>query len=195
MTTNVQNIPGNLLAVIRECIEQEEGGWKLTSNPNDPDGGWTYAGVTRTLFEAWLKKQPKHKLSCPVRAVDIEHELELGSATDLQNDILCVYWDEFLEPITEICGGLFTYHYALFFSCAINRGMAEFRRCYAEAHSAGTLSTPKFIAAWQDGYTKLVVENANAWELFYEDPINRRMPGSKRWKFLAGWINRTQRWM
>lgn len=205
MTTNVQNIPGNLLVVIRDCIEQEEGGWKLTSNPNDPDGGWTYAGVTRKLYEAWCKKNNLKSLSlAELKEILKEQEFALDAA-EFKDYILCIYWDEFLEPITEICGNLFTYHYGLFLSCAVNRGMAEFKRCYAEAHNAGTFSTPKFIAAWQDGYTKLVANNADAWEAYCDALLavaegrlelsSVKKPGSKRWKFLAGWINRTQRWM
>lgn len=40
----------NTKSILDEIIRNQEGGWVLTENANDPDGGWTYGGMTKKTF-------------------------------------------------------------------------------------------------------------------------------------------------
>lgn len=205
--------------VINDCIEHEEGGWKLTSHPDDPDGGWTYGGVTRKTFEAHTGM-----------LVPVERTTEFLSTTEgikvFQDRVVNIYFNNFIRPLWD--AGMIVDVPAFVmqsdryqnefnrtvFSCAVNRGVQSARDAWNSCNFKNTDTLVdrrmKFIAAWQDQYTKLVADNAKAWReyaiqleaILAQKQINTdeeyknlasMKPRTLRATFLQGWINRTQR--
>lgn len=203
--------------IINDCIEQEEGGWKLSKHPDDPDGGWTYAGVTSKTYNSYKNTNLTYAEVAALVAPDSQYRVNFN------DDIINLYHTRFYGPLNKAGAWYvlpdtalvlesdklgFEFNAALF-SCSVNRGVANAIEAWKEADRQLTLpyKMRAFICAWQDQYTKLVADNAAAWRKYaeaLEDVYNNKRlmvdvalikPKAFRATFLQGWINRTQRFM
>lgn len=201
--------------VIDNIIENEEGGWKLSNDPNDLDGGYTMCGITAPVWEKYATKQQAEELS---------KEL-LGGVNDKQKHFVrLIYKQEYIDPLvkadvisapivaedfeepssTSGKRGLFQQTAAML-SCAINCGIGT---CIKINDASLHGDIQDFVKAWQDYYTNLVANNAQAW-LTYANELENNINGISRYttaelaalkpksfraKYLKGWINRTQRY-
>jgi lysozyme family protein len=181
----------NLKSFIDWMILRDEGGWKLTSNADDPDGGWTYAGVTTKIYEVFQKKRSQDAgfigHSPRVSRNKIEELLE-KFRDRVNEDIYQIYFDEFIKPIAIDKLPQPLQPAAL--SCAVNIGPANAVKCLQRAvnvlrggedlkvdgvcgpitvsvvRNFATLSTQlvnKFVDEWMKHYINLVQENAEEW--------------------------------
>jgi hypothetical protein len=189
----VGNIPALALAQINWVVEKQEGGWMLTLNANDPDGGWTFGGVTATTYS----KHMGRVISCN----------EIASAIFSNKDQVIsnckeIYYNSYYLPAVKILesfwkedmeGRLETYE----LSCIINLGEASFEAIVNETKSY--IEPADFQNAWEAHYFSLVKQNAEAWQRYAltlsntynsKDPANR--PTTLRAEFLHGWINRVR---
>lgn len=76
----------------------QEGGWVLTSNKDDPDGGWTYAGVTAINFGKVLYNAGQQKYPGPADLATFKDHLR--EAEDVvRTFVYKFYYDEFYAPL------------------------------------------------------------------------------------------------
>lgn len=198
--------------LIREVIEHptQEGGWKLTENPNDPDGGWTYAGVTSTVYN-------KH-IQAHITYEDMQQDV-VSLAGAVEENILQIYYNEFYLPavavVRNLLGepGLELEGYEL--SCVVNVGLEHFEQIANEAHASSEASDKDnthnghFCYHWMMYYIRLVQKNAEAWRDWGKNCLHLPMatdmraalhqmsdaqPKNLRAEFLAGWFNRVEHW-
>lgn len=208
-----------LRSILDTIIEKQEGGWVLygSNTDDDPDGGWTYAGVTAKLWEKYYKKF--------VSKEDFKYFLNNNKAKPA---IELVYEEEFIIPLqlskfsTLLQGPLL--------SCAINRGMSNAVKALQLAlnfhvQTANILKIDgqlgpktleratvklasisdivfyrdKFLYHWTLQYINLVQENAEAWR-DYAKFINgdsrkiKSEPSVLRATYLEGWYQRVEFW-
>jgi hypothetical protein len=84
------------LAAIEEVIQKNEGGWKLTANKDDPDGGWTYGGCTKKLLAS------KYAIWNTVSFEEMQDFCgQVSSDTRNKDLIRRVYYEEFLCSSSE----------------------------------------------------------------------------------------------
>lgn len=145
------------LAAISAVIDNEEGGWVVTSDPNDNDGGWTYGGMTAKTFHEYFPTVTLAMLN------SFRNDPALKQT--LQQEIVCVYFQEFYIPLITIAVPIpAAYH----LSCAINCGSVEAKTLIAQ--SGGSKS--KFLNFWATYYGTLCKNTPS--KLMY----------------LNGWLNR-----
>lgn len=107
-------------ALIDTIVEQQEGGWKLTQNANDPDGGWTYAGVTAKEFGEVAFEGGEQKYPGPMQ-IDTFHSYMEDGLEAVKLTVYSIYYHHYYEPLhlaempASIRGPLF--------SCAVNCGL------------------------------------------------------------------------
>jgi len=220
MTSGTQEaIPAEVVELIREIIEHptQEGGWKLTENPNDPDGGWTYAGVTSKTYNEFLAKLSPHAVCSYSTIRDIvDGAIDLPTQRELNENIIKIYFNEYYIPARAVVRnllqepGLELEGYEL--SCVVNVGLAAFEQIANEAHaseSSHELAAHEghFCYHWMMHYIRLVQKNAEAWQasakafqncyhnLQHGRDIGEAVcPKTLRAEFLAGWFNRVEHW-
>ena len=100
--------------IIQRCIEEEEGGWKYTDHPDDPDKG-TYAGVRFITHERYRERHgiPRINPDEYKRLAEINHPA-------LQQEIIEVYEDFFWDVMR--LDHVPNYLRAMVFSAGVNRG-------------------------------------------------------------------------
>jgi Putative secretion activating protein len=100
----------------------QEGGWVLTSNKNDPDGGWTYAGVTARTFGKLLYDAGQQKYSGPADLNTFKESLRTESDL-VSGSIYNIYYTEFWQPLhfddVSFAGR------GPLLSCAVNLGLDD----------------------------------------------------------------------
>lgn len=198
----------NTKSFLDEIIRNQEGGWVLTENANDPDGGWTYGGMTHKNFTGAYQVMNYHGMSVMLESPD--------NIPGVQNAAYEVYDRDFIQSSrAEELPAAIQFAYL---SCAINRGvenavMALQTACNAIQAKAvlavdgkigpATIAevkdvdlmdlhvelTHEFCHAWRLQYAELVVYNANAW---YTYALKKQAtePSIYRAGDLIGWLNR-----
>lgn len=178
---------------IDKIIKEEEGGWKLTHNPNDPDGGWTYAGVTAKTFNSHLPEG-----SVPLTYADMVKAVELGDQ-NIKETVFSIYFKFYYKPLEEYVNGM---PQSAELSCAINCGVGVAKNLINKE----SFDIHEFCHAWTAHYVQLVVNNARAWMEYAEaleecvkneeqyEKIAHQKPSTFRADFLQGWINRVERY-
>lgn len=167
-------------STLDDIIVNEEGGWRLTANANDPDGGWTFAGITKNTWG-------NSTLSYSEMAHHIAENFQ-----DIQEQVYEIYDKQFIAPLQASC--VSTVH-SCFISAAINIGTQTTINLIKD-HSLYR-DPVGFIAVWQDHYIQIVKANAEAWRQHAQDVRNNPHcvePKVLRAETLLGWINRTRRY-
>jgi len=203
----MQEIPQQIRDLINQVVEQDEGGWVLTSNPNDPDGGWTFGGA---IAEHWIKYFEKNTLHLPtfeqktfIRVL-IENDIKNQAVQIWIDRGIEIYYTEFYQQLLKtVCAekGL----YPVEFSCAINIGPANAYQLHLKAIQACGQNEDEpgdyekhFCKAWIDHYVELVKKNAEAWALYAtvdRASAQSKKPATLRAEFLHGWINRVWKYL
>lgn len=202
-----------ILSIILEVIEEpsQEGGWKLTSNSNDPDGGWTFAGVTSNTLTNYLHEHEvsfEHIDSSTILAM-LKSDVSNGVPEIWRERVLKCYYQYFYLPACKIVANLLNEPdmqlegYEL--SCVVNLGLPHFEQvandCYEPAEH--NEKAGDFIHHWMVFYINLVVKNAEAWQKFALQeadhnkevkPRNCPEPTTLRADNLLGWYNRVEHW-
>jgi hypothetical protein len=107
-------IPQAAFDAIEEIIQKDEGGWKLTANKDDPDGGWTYGGCTKKLL---VTKGVALEI-CSF--ADMYHYCNDPKIDAMNKELIRrVYYEEFYAPLVKKFG----YCDAAMLSCAVNCGV------------------------------------------------------------------------
>jgi hypothetical protein len=180
---------------IRSVILNDEGGFifdRDSSQETDPDGGWTWAGVTRNSWEAyWCETTPFE-----VMRVFVENNQQ--TAEDMAIEIYYIDYAKPLQAFYDKYGrvsGYVTYNqYEL--SCAVNIGTM---RAKTILQNVG-LSTDElynkrmFLQAWMLHYITLVQDNAVAWRHYAMSGRPSDKPKTFRAPNLKGWFNRVERY-
>jgi hypothetical protein len=186
-------IPAEALTAIEAVIVNDEGGWLLTSNANDPDGGWTYAGVTHKTFVEY-----GYDVSVDVMKENIADPVSLAGLKQVVHQI---YYEKYYRPLADHVHKPLDYE----LSCCINCGVATAIEC--ADFSNGIIYRDKFLHAWLLHYAQLVRNNAEAWRTYASalasavhsgeqmSPTMEAMkPKLLRAETLAGWINRVEKY-
>lgn len=179
-----------LLSSDIDIVIDQEGGWKLTHDPNDVDGGWTYAGITA---KAWSYNGNN------IHSYEDMKNWIVQDTKDAHDTVYKIY--------NVIVDAIDLYPYltkqqvsVCHLSCAVNIGTPTF-------HDLLRIKTPKdiksFLRAWHEHYNKLVKDNAEAWKLWaqhLEDAHNQhtlvidrdKKPKTLRAEYIDGWFNRVE---
>lgn len=198
------DIPQQVKDLINQVVEQDEGGWVLTHNTNDPDGGWTFGGL---VCKDWIGCPSCPELSPAAIRQAIEdcirnkgEDLWIGRGIE-------IYYTKFYIPLAASLTSFRTepevepYE----FSCYIQMP-AEFHNIVAAATKQSHFGWKQcFCKAWMDHYIQLVKKNAEAWRDYatdqqliasghYKDPHFSK-PATLRAEFLQGWFNRVWRYL
>lgn len=177
--------------LLDRIITDQEGGWKLTSNANDPDGGWTYGGCTAKVFSHWHldAAETGHIFTAAEFSSMFLHADGGEEATKVL--VYECYDKEYITPLQ--LEKLSTILQGPVLSCAINRGVETAvkilqistfpyliaadcdgkmgSKTLAAIEKFNATSTKngyselitKFLREWTRSYIQLVVENAKAW--------------------------------
>lgn len=190
----------SIIRLIDDCINLEEGGWKLTSNSNDPDGGWTFAGVTSTTWREYYKIDE-------ISHDDMAHHIA-ANFDSIENTVYTLYTDVFYKPLYPICRWDiegYRVHPAVF-SAAVNLGVPAVSKMLEKMEFVD-YKLKNFLKHWQDYYVDLVLNNVEAWENYsgacasaiksgeaYSVILQQMKPKEFRAAYLRGWLNRIERY-
>jgi len=191
---------------IDAVIVHDEGGWKLTHNANDPDGGWTYAGVTHSTFNAyWKKKYPGSNRDMVFNDVLAILNGDVEGQKELDDDVYQIYFNEYYEPVAKYMNQ--DVMSTAMLSCAVNIGVDNAKKIWdACLASPDRLTNDKafsvFLREWTRYYIHLVRDNSHKWQqyaLVLEDDHPSSLPTDLRPKVfragdLEGWFNRVERY-
>lgn len=183
--------------LIHQVVEQDEGRWVLTHNPNDPDGGWTFGGI---IAPHWLEYIKHSTLTAYNTTEDIRVAIEQDIADGPQIKQLWIdrgieiYYTKFYQPLPQD-----PLPNMIELSCAINIGVQGCCNIIAEVSHASDYEK-YFCKAWMDYYIQLVEGNAKAWRDFgqkanTQHPAGLVAPVTLRAEFLQGWFNRVWRYL
>lgn len=180
--------------IVDSVIKDDEGSWKLTANANDPDGGWTFAGVTKTT---WIKYKGNELRQWNYEDM-AKHIAE--NFNDIATTIYEIYADEYLIPCVSILKNA-SYPWVSdlgtkYVSCIINVGQDGFTKIIKNCKKPGKDhgDYPDFCYHWMMYYIHLVQENAEAWQTYARDTAKNLAPKTLRSENLAGWFNRVERY-
>jgi hypothetical protein len=109
-------IPLDARAAILQVIDNDEGGWVLTSDPDGGDGGWTYAGVTNKTWAAYTHDSDISITLMESRAVNFPEEI--------RNKVYEIYYKNYFSSLITFDQDI----RAMELSCAINCGPATARK-------------------------------------------------------------------
>lgn len=185
-----------LAALLDVIIVEDEGGWILTSNADDADGGWTYAGVTSTVFNA--------SGGAAIANVAAMQNAIAANAAGIQQRVLDIYSSMFIIPAQVARVPLALQRPYL--SACINLGVAGGVRVLqtalevtpdgiiglqtmsALARSAAPTTMLAFRVAWEAHYIAIASASAELWAEG-EAPVG----AARQWRNLLGWFNRAER--
>jgi lysozyme family protein len=170
--------------LIQQIIVDQEGGWKLTSNKDDPDGGWTYAGVTFRTYEEYLDRVHSHNhpyWEDGIEGMIAEHQYNLF------DEIKEVYWMGYVAPIKELLDA----EYRLMgpvVSCAVNLGMDDAIKCLQSSYNNSFLVDTPQAQLIVDGIAGPVTKNAILYKMIeYRGLNDANVFAVWKSKFLHAW--------
>lgn len=118
---------------LNTVIQQQEGGWVLTQEPDGSDGGWTYGGMTAKTFNEYRVKH------CGAIALTFEMVQETLKET-MQTLVMECYQDTFIHPIIQYLPDILV---GPFLSASINCGEdAACRALQSALNMCTTYKTP-----------------------------------------------------
>ena len=141
-TSGIPGITADIQAAIEAVIMNDEGGWSLSKDPDDGDGGWTYAGVTantyRTVYSGFYNYS------------DIEGFIRTNLA-EIKKRVFTIYYQRFythliLNPRADFSD--------MQLSCAINCGVAT-----ANNIALSAKSRIDFAHQWMLAYGTICKQN------------------------------------
>lgn len=205
-----KDIHPDVVAMINKVVAVDEGDWVLNAvDKNDTDGGWTFGGITSSLFNSFYETDATKYRPITRETVAAAISTEYGRQSHIE-DCIVIYYNAFVSPIISYTGDEECYDNQ--FSCAINLGMSVFRALWSNLIKDDPHQ--EFVERWREHYIHLVVENAKAWRDYaidledqQVDPDRRKLldtatlhfdktkkPKSLRAIYLAGWLNRVARY-
>lgn len=176
-------------AIIDRVTDKQEGGWKLSKDADGGDGGWTFGGVTKRLYDATMIGV--HDGFVGMTYEDIEKEALLDSDKFKRFKLDCikiykfVFWDKLhLDNFLPA-------HWEMVYSCAINcdiKPTVELMQRVVGAKEDGSwgeasqrayttcsnIFKDAFLREWTRHYIRICVHN----------PV--------KLQFLEGWFNRVE---
>jgi len=155
------------VSLIQTMILQDEGGWVLTSYGGDNDGGWTYGGMTRKLFESYFGNVPISTVATLSG--------DLSTSAEFRRLVICVYYKEFVVPLRT--GNISPEVFPAAFSCAVNCGKGGYNTVKGIWQVSKNLTQRGFCDAWKEHYFQLLKGNPA-----YINVIH-------------GWVNRVWRYL
>lgn len=177
--------------IIDQVIINDEGGWKLTENANDPDGGWTFAGVTSKTWNGIPENRGLYTYS------DAAHYI-VSDIDNFRDEIYEIYYKEYYVKVFGTVS-IDNINPAIF-SCAVNCSV----EIASELRTESMYDHNKFLTLWHYHYIDLVKKNAEAWRDFALDSkkaVNNseyaptvKEPTTLRAENLKGWFNRVERY-
>jgi hypothetical protein len=173
---------------IRSVILNDEGGFifdRDSSQETDPDGGWTWAGVTRKVWEDYVG----HPM--PFATIAHMQEYEYAATEALATEI---YYANYAKPLSALFHIRPYYVYEL--SCAVNCGYGIAKDLIIRNPYDSTTSSyeKEFLNNWMYHYIKLVTDNAIAWRHYAMSGRPSDKPKTFRASNLKGWFNRVERY-
>lgn len=165
------DIPQQVKDLINQVVEQDEGGWVLTHNPNYSDGGWTFGGI---IAPTWPLEYEDDN-SFYHNTTQLREHIEIDLANARVNSVMErkqlwvdrgieIYYTKFYLPLAASLTSFRTepevepYE----FSCYIQMP-AEFHNIVAAATKQSHFGWKQcFCKAWMDHYIQLVKKNAEA---------------------------------
>lgn len=131
-------IATNAITLIKGVVTQDEGGWVLTGEFDNSDGGWTYGGMTKLLFNTYFV--------APTAAVMKELIADQAKMLRIKQDCMRIYAEEFFYTITVMKSADIQ---QMHISCAINLGFRGFMTVWNDtSRSAGK----GFQTYWKNYY-------------------------------------------
>lgn len=187
------NIPQIAIDDIIYCVEHDEGGWVISSNKDDPDGGFTFAGVIASHWGTYY--------FTTILSGGVPYTLKMATIWFNGLDIVSrkmaaieIYYNEFYLPLKatlKVTEELHPYE----FSCAVNRGVANTELVAKIAANAGeAMYETVFLREWMRQYVNLVQANSAAWRAYSINPKVFNKPATLRSVNLEGWFNRVERY-
>lgn len=191
MAGTFRNFPVRLQTSLIELLDQiitcQEGGWELESDPDDRDGGWTYAGMTCKEFaeSGYVWDYSTVKDIPPSRLDPITTQLYINKFLE-KFDFRAVP-PNFIGP---------------YLSCMINCGVGTAAKLLQKVigtkevdgvfgpQSYATLSS--FLAATPP--ERLIARFLFAWKIRYDKVCDPSQGGKVNPKYHAGLINRVIFW-
>jgi len=137
-------VPLDARQAILQVIENDEGGWVLSSDPDGGDGGWTYAGVTATTFNSF---QGNKNYTKQYLISDMENSLD-----ELKQIIYSIYYKNYFSSLITFDPDL----RAMELSCAINCGPAAARKI-----AFASKDKLSFAHNWLLHYGSIIKDNPN----------------------------------
>lgn len=203
-------------AILDTIIIKDEGGWVLTANSNDNDGGWTYAGVTSKVFNNTYKLNQSYS--------DIEVMISQAEEEQLKSDIYEIYETQYIIPshVSEVYSSLRRAYLSCCINCGVQNGIKILQTAVNDTGGIKNKLTvdgiwgketesgveyfflPEdvnaFRKAWQAHYIAIACSSADAWadilisekDLTAAPHLSLDVP-AKQWKNLQGWINRAEK--
>lgn len=126
-------------------VGKQEGGWVLSENKGDNDGGWTFGGVTANTFNKLFRDVATDAI---FYRLDCKESLNEQDTAQLIERGYEIYQSEFIKPLqlfslpSSIRGPLL--------SCAINCGVKE-----------AVMILQRALNAWDNSETKPLVVDGN----------------------------------
>lgn len=187
-------IPVVAIQDIKDIVVNDEGGWVLTENKDDPDGGFTYAGV---IASHWGDYYSHLRPETPYTDNNVLNWLSLLDEDTKKTMAIEIYYAEFYLPLQEMLGLTEELHpYEL--SCGINCGnhTVALIKKLADIVTVSSYETI-FLREWMRHYILLVQSNSAAWRT-YALALEAKKPALKpvvlRSVDLNGWFNRVERY-
>lgn len=193
-------------ALLDQVITQDEGGWVLTSNENDPDGGWTYAGVTARTFSAWWASRGQ-----VLRSRDQMAALIASDLSNVVDDVYSIYESEFVFAghVAEVPEPLARAYLSAIINLGVPAGIRVLQRTFMlyddgiwgpnTANACAAANSMKqysdryittFRQIWQAHYISIACVSADE---FAGGVALALMGRARAWTNLPGWIARAER--
>lgn len=211
--TQRMEIPEPVQKLIELVVRNDEGGFRLAPiDKNDQDGGWTFGGITSSLYNKCYTQEDQR----PIDVKTIEQIVMADKMQHLIDDCMQIYFQVFCIPLVHVTNepGLNRDISAMELSCFINIGQEKFMEIYRQAHNMSGLYKDNFLKQWRQYYCHLVGANSQAWHdwgvaletlidktMEYPsssdeyDELQNKKPKTLRSKYLSGWIARVDKYV
>lgn len=203
MTAGSSVIPASITSILNDIITHQEGGYVLTENKNDPDGGWTYAGVTAKTFNHYCELYGE----APVKSLQDMKECLAAKDDLVQDAIHHIYNEEYCEPLwlDRLPEGIRGPVLSSAINCGVETAVKILQRIveveqdgkmgsktlaaierfvlyWAEPDHGYSLLKNAFLREWTRHYIKLVEANAKEWYLTAKDYEHELLDGIENTK-------------
>lgn len=198
----------NINDILSSIITNDEGGFVLTHNANDPDGGWTYGGIIRGNW---------YNPVCNYTLEQMQSAINAAPGT-MKATCIAVYNDKFVTPsrVAELPSFIQQCYLSAVINCGQSVAVEMLQLAYNKLLPKNTVKVDGVIGsetihawgyvgpsieniyklvfcdAWEDHYFDIVVANTEDWVDFCTK-VGQKHPGVNFSADLRGWINRVRR--